>query len=158
MHRPKPRAGVRPWISRELPTVTTAPTDPSSLRGQVDAVLAAFVDARARSAAAHGFPVEIAETSRDFLFSGGSGCGHSRASWQSAGAGPVPGPVVQGRRELRRRCVLCRDGRGLVVACGRPRTGVGIAQFGLGCQGYMFASHRSWRDRWFLSSFGPSWV
>ncbi|WP_405827272.1 polyprenyl synthetase family protein [Streptomyces sp. NBC_00105] len=79
------------------PTVATAPAPLPSIRGQVDAVLTAFVDARARSAATHGFPAEITETLRAFLFAGGKRLRPQLCviGWQTTGEAPFPAPVVQ---------------------------------------------------------------
>ncbi|MFD5513625.1 polyprenyl synthetase family protein [Streptomyces sp. NPDC127051] len=83
-------------------TVATAPAALPSIRGRVDAVLAAFVDARARSAAEHGFPAEITETLRGFLFAGGKRLRPQLCviGWQAGGGGPVPAPVVQAAASL----------------------------------------------------------
>ncbi|MET8298757.1 polyprenyl synthetase family protein [Streptomyces sp. NPDC005180] len=84
------------------PTLAATPTALRSIGRQVDVVLAAFVDARARGAVAHGFPAEIAETLRGFLFAGGKRLRPQLCviGWQTAGEGPVPAPVVQAAASL----------------------------------------------------------
>ncbi|MFF4012718.1 polyprenyl synthetase family protein [Streptomyces sp. NPDC001717] len=84
------------------PALATVPAAPNSIGRQVDAVLAAFMDARARSAATQGFPPEIAGILRAFLFAGGKRLRPQLCviGWQSAGDGPVPAPVVQAAASL----------------------------------------------------------
>ncbi|MGW3228726.1 polyprenyl synthetase family protein [Kitasatospora sp. NPDC001095] len=85
------------------PAVVLPPVGLSVLVGQIGAVLAEFVDGKARSAATHGFPAEITETLRGLLFAGGKRLRPQLCvlGWQAAGgAWPAPAPVVRAAASL----------------------------------------------------------
>ncbi|MGW2818911.1 polyprenyl synthetase family protein [Streptomyces sp. NPDC001415] len=85
------------------PIVTAASIDFPSIRGQVDAVLAEFVDAKARSSAAQCFPAEITEVLRGFLFAGGKRLRPMLCvlGWHTAGDdGTPPEAVVRAAASL----------------------------------------------------------
>ncbi|MFF4501199.1 polyprenyl synthetase family protein [Streptomyces sp. NPDC001401] len=79
------------------------PVDFSLLIGQIEAVLAEFVDVKANSAATHGFPAEITETLRGFLSAGGKRLRPQLCvlGWHAAGGTwPAPPTVVAAAASL----------------------------------------------------------
>ncbi|GAA3920156.1 polyprenyl synthetase family protein [Streptomyces lacrimifluminis] len=73
------------------------PADLVSMRGHVTALLAEFLDRKARTAAAHELPSEITETLRDFLLFGGKLLRPLLCvtGWHAAGSNGGLRPVLQ---------------------------------------------------------------
>ncbi|MGW1520725.1 polyprenyl synthetase family protein [Streptomyces sp. NPDC002287] len=86
-----------------FPAVALPPVGLALLVGQIEAVLAEFVDVKARSAAAHGFPAEITDTLRGFLKAGGKRLRPQLCllGWHAAGGTwPAPAPLVRAAASL----------------------------------------------------------
>ncbi|MFF3215908.1 polyprenyl synthetase family protein [Streptomyces sp. NPDC002886] len=75
----------------------TEMTDMAVIRSQVDAALAEFLERKACEAAADGFPGEIIEVLRDFVFAGGKRLRPLLCvvGWHAAGGQDLPGSVVR---------------------------------------------------------------
>jgi geranylgeranyl diphosphate synthase type I len=80
-----------------VPSQVTESTDMAFIRSQVDAALAGFLDYKAREAAADGFPSEIIEVLRDFVFAGGKRLRPLLCvvGWHAAGGQELPESVVR---------------------------------------------------------------
>ncbi|GAA3909903.1 hypothetical protein GCM10023084_72520 [Streptomyces lacrimifluminis] len=84
------------------PAVAAAAAELPGTRREVDAVLARFVDSQARKASLQGFPPEVAQTLRCFLFSGGKRLRPALCviGWNAAADEPPTGAVLQAAASL----------------------------------------------------------
>ncbi|MER7952794.1 polyprenyl synthetase family protein [Streptomyces sp. NPDC096079] len=76
--------------------------DPAGVRSAVDERLAAFLDAKARWAAAQGFPGEVTDVLRELLLCGGKRIRPvlCMAGWHAGGGSGDQGPVLQAAASL----------------------------------------------------------
>ncbi|MGK5730453.1 polyprenyl synthetase family protein [Streptomyces sp. URMC 124] len=77
--------------------IATAPLDLPAVRSQVDVVLSAFLERKARAAAAEGHPAVVTEFLGDFLFSGGKRLRPLLCviGWHAAGGHGTPAPTLR---------------------------------------------------------------
>ncbi|MER6255239.1 polyprenyl synthetase family protein [Streptomyces sp. NPDC001584] len=82
----------------------TEPTDLTAIHSQVDAALAEFLDLKAREAVTDGFPGEVVEVLRDFVFAGGKRVRPLLCvvGWYAAGGQGIRAPVVRAAASLER--------------------------------------------------------
>ncbi|PSJ24282.1 geranylgeranyl diphosphate synthase [Streptosporangium nondiastaticum] len=79
------------------PDLATTSLDLSAVRGRVDVVLSAFLEAKAREAAADSHPAVVTAFLRNFLFSGGKRLRPLLCviGWHAAGGHGIPAPTVR---------------------------------------------------------------